>query len=792
MPTRLSLRARLLFSMGALVSVILVISGALDIWAGHRTRVSALRLRAKLVAKAQAAALSSAIWEYDQDAAVAALDGSLQDREFSEAFVVDDTGTAFAQVKQASLPPGPDPISVKQPIELVTPGGEKRALGSLEMRYSRHLLDRRLRIALLWALGQLLALVAVVTAGMAASLRIFTRPIEEMTEVIRRRARGDLSLDVNPAYLKRDDEIGAIAQSLELDQQQRRDEARLLEVTSDVSAEAHVSAFLRRLAAAGKELLAAGHCAVFVHDQAHDVLWWAPREGEPRVEIKPGQGLAGHCFASGQVLKVDDAQEDPRFLRDKGLALVPRSVLCVPLITKTGARIGVFEAINKAGGPFIERDELRVRALAAQAAIALENARLLDAVLDEKAYSESILGSLSDGVVSLDQELRVATVNAAAARLFRWREDEVRAQPLRALLPDAENDFELELIQRVAETGKPDAAEDTELMTADGRLLTVNLNAVPLRSAKGESIGSLVVVEDITSEKRVRGTMARYLPRKVIDQLLEGDRAALGGTAQTVTALFSDIRGFTTISEEIGARATVAMLNEYFTEMLEVLDEHNGILDKFIGDAVMAIFGVPFAGESDADNAVNAANGMISTLQRLNGVRAERKQPPIAIGVGLNTGEVVAGNIGSPKRMSYTVIGDSVNLASRLEGATKLYGGSILLSEFTYRALRDTRFVREVDVIRVKGKTQPVAIYESYAYRADREEDGLRRSLDLCDNGLHAFRIRDWAAARRAFSAASDLTPRDPLASVYLRRLDTYQAAPPPDDWDGVWTMTAK
>src|SRR5262249_18536799 len=163
-----------------------------------------------------------------------------------------------------------------------------------------------------------------------------------------------------------------------------------------------------------------------------------------------------------------------------------------------------------------------------------------------------------------------------------------------------------------------------------------------------------------------------------------------------------------------------------------------------IGDAVMAIFGVPFSGAQDADNALGAANEMIASLARLNDVRKARGQPAIAIGVGLNTGEAVAGNIGSPKRMSYTVIGDSLNLASGLEGATKYYGAAVIISEFTYAALQDRRWLREVDVIRVKGKTKPVAIYESFAYRTDRESERMRRALELTAEGLAAFRTRKW------------------------------------------------
>ncbi|HEX2572530.1 MAG TPA: adenylate/guanylate cyclase domain-containing protein [Polyangia bacterium] len=811
----LSLRTRILLTLGSLVGAILLLSGALNIVTAHRERLEALRLRAELVANAQSAALADPIWEYDQDAGHAALNGLLDDPEFVEAIVIDDTGQTFAHVVQPAVPrSGGALVVVQRRVQILSPAGGVRPLGSVELRFSQHLVARKLRAALLLALLQLLVLVAVVSVGIVLGLRRFTRPIEEMTRIIRRRAQGDLSLDVDRAYLERDDEVGAIAQSLELDQQQRRDEAKLLEITSDVSAETHIETFLRRLAAAGRELLAADQCTVYVHDRQRDLLWSVGDDDEtPRTEVRPGQGLLGAAFATGQVLKLDNAAADPRFdpAVDRGAPAAPAdpapttdpaapreenaralSLLCVPMINKNGTRVGVIQVLDHRGGAFTERDELRLRSLAAQAAVAVDNARLLEEVLDEKTYSESILASLSDGVVSVDAGLRVARANPAAYRIFGWRAAEVQGRPLRELLPDPENDFEIDIVEKVARSGKPDSAEDADLCLADGRLISVNLTAAPLATAKGEAIGTLVVVDDITTDKRVRSVMTRYLPKKVVDELLQHDRAALGGAAQTVTVLFTDIRGFTTLTEELGPRETVTMLNEYFTEMIDVLDRHNGVLDKFIGDALMGIFGMPFAGPYDADSAVATANEMVAALRPFNQLRRVRGQKEIRIGAGLNTGEAVAGNIGSPKRMSYTVIGDSVNLASRLEGATKVYGTSVLMSEYTFEALRERTFVREVDIIRVKGKTRPVAVYESYAHRPDREEDPLRRAMDCSAVGVRAFRARRWGDARKAFESARGHLPGDPLTAVYLERIARYERTPPPDDWDGVWEMTSK
>lgn len=832
---RLSLRTRILLTLGSLVGAILVISGALNIVTGHRERLEALRLRAELVANAQSAALADPIWEYDEDAGHAALNGLLDDPEFIEAIVIDDTGRVFARVLQPAVSQGGDaPVVVQRRVQILSPAGGVRPLGSVELRFSQHLVGRKLRAALLLACFQLLALVAVVSAGMVFGLRRFTKPIEEMTRIIRRRAQGDLSLDVDRAYLEREDEVGAIAQSLEFDQQQRRDEAKLLEITSNVSAETHIETFLRRLAAAGRELLAADRCTVFVHDRHRDLLWAVvgDKSETPHTEVRPGQGLVGTAFATGQVIKLDHAAADPRFdarvdrgaqahahgladphfeaemervdvgvradpvgdgtARDGNQGPQGLSLLCVPMINKNGARVGVIQVLDHRGGAFTERDELRLRSLAAQAAVALDNARLFEEVLDEKTYSESILASLSDGVVSVDAGLRVARANPAACRIFGWREAEVQGRSLRELLPDAENDFEIDIVEKVARSGQSDSAEDADLRLPDGRLVSVNLTAAPLASAKGEAIGTLMVVDDITTDKRVRSMMARYLPKRVVDELLQHDRAALGGAAQTVTVLFTDIRGFTTLTEELGPRETVAMLNEYFTEMIEVLDRHNGVLDKFVGDAIMGIFGMPFAGPYDADSAVATANEMIAALGPFNEMRRARGQKEIRIGAGLNTGEAVAGNIGSPKRMSYTVIGDSVNLASRLEGATKVYGTSVLMSEFTFEALSDRQFVREVDVIRVQGKKRPVAVYESYAHRPDRETDPLRRAMDRSALGVRAFRARRWGDARKAFEATLELLPGDRMTAVYLERIGRYEVAPPPEDWDGVWEMTSK
>ena len=302
----------------------------------------------------------------------------------------------------------------------------------------------------------------------------------------------------------------------------------------------------------------------------------------------------------------------------------------------------------------------------------------------------------------------------------------------------------------------------------------------------------MLVLEDISNEKRVRSTMARYMSKEVADQLLAAGEEELGGKDQKVSILFSDVRGFTTISEALGARETVSMLNEYFTEMVDVIFDHGGILDKYIGDAIMALFGAPFASPEDADNALLVANEMMIELAALNAKRTKEGKRPLDIGVGISTGDVVVGNIGSTKRMEYTVIGDSVNLASRLEGATKYYAAKILLSEFTVADLRRPALLREIDLLKVKGKDKPVAVYESLGYREGELANGLGRMLEAYNEGIAAYRAREWEKGMEAFQAALAAMPDDGPSALYLERCRIYAKSPPLINWNGVWVLTEK
>ena len=266
----------------------------------------------------------------------------------------------------------------------------------------------------------------------------------------------------------------------------------------------------------------------------------------------------------------------------------------------------------------------------------------------------------------------------------------------------------------------------------------------------------------------------------------------LGGKSLTTTVLFSDIRNFTGISEELGPQGTVSLLNEYFTIMVDCIQKQGGMLDKFVGDAIMAVFGVPLLHDDDEDRAVRTAIGMITELGRWNAGRVAAGKKTVDMGIGLNTDNVVSGNIGSPKRMDYTIIGDGVNLASRLEGACKAYAAHILMSEHTLRKLRGTYRVREVDYLVVKGKQEPVAVYEVLDYHTEQSFPNMLEAVNYFKGGLAYYRKGQWDKAIETFRGAMDLNPQDKLPQIYIDRCEHLKVEPPGDDWKGIWVMKTK
>jgi adenylate cyclase len=259
------------------------------------------------------------------------------------------------------------------------------------------------------------------------------------------------------------------------------------------------------------------------------------------------------------------------------------------------------------------------------------------------------------------------------------------------------------------------------------------------------------------------------------------------------TVLFSDIRNFTAMAESLGAHHTVKLLNEFFTLMVDCIQREGGMLDKFIGDAVMAEFGIPLPRDDDEDRAVRAAIAMHRELRQYNDERfTSFARQPIGIRIGVNTDFVVSGNIGSPRRMDYTVIGDGVNLASRIESACKEYGTGLMLSESTFAKLKDRYQTREIDRVILKGKSKPIQIFEVLDYHTPESFPNMAAVLNCFNDGVRQYRQQKFDLAQAAFKEALRLNPSDSTSAMYLRRCEHLKECPPAEDWSGVWVMTSK
>lgn len=574
----------------------------------------------------------------------------------------------------------------------------------------------------------------------------------------------------------------------------RAQEIEFLNVVSDVTSEIDLGTMLQKVMKEATKMLNAERSTLFLNDEKKEELFSRIAQGDSIGEIRlPNHvGIAGAVFASGETINIPYAYADLRFnpVFDKKTGYFTRSILCVPIINKDGKTIGVTQVLNKHSGTFTSEDESRLKAFTAQVSIALENAKLFDDVQNMKNYNEGMLESMSNGVVTLDDEGTIVTCNASALRIMQVSLTDVIDKKAVEYFVD-HNAWILEKIERVEKTQNSDISMDVE-MEFGGEKVSVNLTILPLNSSEGKKLGSMIMIEDISSEKRMKSTMSRYMDPGIADQLLEGGEDALGGKSVTATVLFSDVRGFTTITEELGAQGTVSLLNEYFTIMVDCIQREGGMLDKFIGDAIMAAFGMPFPHDDDEDRAVRAAISMITDLNIWNQKRLAEGKKPVDMGIGLNTDMVVSGNIGSPKRMDYTMIGDGVNLAARLESACKQYSARILISENTFKKLRGTYRIREIDFVVVKGKTKPVGVYEVLDYYSDEAFPNVMEVVSYFKSGIKYYRDGKWDKAIEAFKEVLSLNPNDKLSNTYIERCNQMKENPPDGEWDGVWVMTSK
>ncbi|MBI3970009.1 MAG: GAF domain-containing protein [Chloroflexi bacterium] len=547
--------------------------------------------------------------------------------------------------------------------------------------------------------------------------------------------------------------------------------ALLLDVMRALTSQLELEPLLDMIVTKTSQALRCDRSTLWLVDNVKQEIWSKVAQGVGGFVLRMPMhlGLAGHVATTGDNLNIPEAYDDPRFNQsfDKQTGYRTKSMIVRAIRDEENRIIGVFQCINKLDAqrrtgehavPFSDDDEELLDALASQAAVALQNARLFENVIYMKNYNESILRSMATGVITMDLSGHIFTINPAALRIFHLAgaNDEVSVEEAEA--GDAET---LAMLQGAApgDSGQGDAlvqkimtgraasyvglplsqvlgggpggpnevvtvhldeaiaeqkeytAWDVKLTMGEDESVNTNLHLLPLTDRKGTTMGFVLVVDDITQEQKMMSTLSRYVSREIAEQVLSQKGNLLGGQIKSVTVLMSDIRSYTTLTENSTAEEIVSLLNDYFSRMVEAVFEYEGTVDKFIGDALMAVFGAPVAHDDDPLRCVLSAMEMRRKLRVFNAERRARGEIEIEIGIGVCSGHACSGNIGSMERMDFTVIGDAVNVSARLEGETKNFPAKILMSDTVYEAVKDHVPCVSYGEIQVKGRKQPVRIY---------------------------------------------------------------------------------
>jgi class 3 adenylate cyclase/response regulator of citrate/malate metabolism len=453
----------------------------------------------------------------------------------------------------------------------------------------------------------------------------------------------------------------------------------------------------------------------------------------------------------------------------------------VSMDIKSSRGSAVMRALRRVTGlPLHESDEE-----AASADVAIEQPSA-ETALRAAAFG-MLLDSVKTAVLAFDSSGVLTYSNILARRFLERPTMEAGKATIEELFGDYNSMFADE-IRAVMGSGEAKTDFVVDYSTEGGDWLPLLASVTPAPPKLKDFAHVVVNIQDTSAEQNLRKVLDKVMSSAVTEAVVGGEDLALGGKTAQATVLFSDVRSFTKLCEGLGAEAVVHMMNEYFAFMADVIRGNYGVIDKYIGDAIMALFGVPKSTGNDAQNAVQAGFAMLQALDLLNGDREKDGRTPFRIGIGLATGQVVAGLLGSPERMNYTVMGNSVNLSARIESLTNHYGAQLLVCSETYNALKNPYHSRLIDKIRVKGQSEPAALYEIlYGQTPEKEEEWL----ESYRNGLSVYEAGQFREASKLFKEALNFNPNDKASKVLLSRCEILIERPQPD-WDGVWSMESK
>lgn len=495
-----------------------------------------------------------------------------------------------------------------------------------------------------------------------------------------------------------------------------RTSSALHHIAQALSPGAEIGAVITDICRTTEQAMEAERLLLFLYDPKRNTLR-ARAHGAgsaEEFEIGSGEGLVGKAARADRLTTAPTLAEHPDYRPEieKYFPDGTRSVMCLPLSKENGVSPGLLVFINKRHGPFTLEDEGLGLAVASQISTVLREARLFAEIRNLKDYYERILESIANAVLTFDKLGMLATINHAGTEIFGFRANVDAGRHLTQLFQNAANTRIAALAQEVLTKRQGCRAYDVRFQRPDGLNLSLNLNALPLENPRGDPLGAVLVADDISQEQRLMSTLCRYMAREVAEQVVrDKNEQTLGGTRTEVAILITDVRNFTMISEHMDPWDIVNLLNAYLPSLINVIFRHQGMVDKFIGDSILAVFGIPTPRGDDALRAARAALEMRKELRDINDTRARHGQITIEMGIGITSGTVISGNIGSERRMDYTVIGDPVNMAARLEGLTKEVKRRILVSDRVRDSISTEIPCEELGLFTVKGKRQKVSVF---------------------------------------------------------------------------------
>lgn len=544
----------------------------------------------------------------------------------------------------------------------------------------------------------------------------------------------------------------------------------LLEVFASVSSELDLDNLIQLIMIKAAEITKADRSSLFFMDAETNELWTKYAKGLESETLRTKKGIVSLVARDKKPYIVNEPYDHPSFDSsvDFETGYKTESILSVPVFNSQNSVLGVIQVINKMEGKFEQADLSILQGFASQIRIAIENAQLFNQINGMKNYLNTLVENLDNGIVTIDKSQNIQTINNTFYRMFDL--DDRKSLSNKKLI---ELDVNLKTLLnygiKAIETGKKHYEYGIEYVTAKQKKVTTNLSILPMHDPNGEIVGAVNVFQDVTKEKRIRANLSRYIPQHLVNEVINTeDLSILQSKNRKCTILFSDIRNFTRLTEELGAIQIVELLNKYFDAMVTSIHHNNGILDKFIGDAVMAVFGVPYTNTGDSSNAIKCALDMFEKLEELNGNKNAGVN--LNIGIGISTGKVISGNIGSEKRFEYTVIGDPVNLAARLENETKKYNVKIVICENTYRNVSDNFHCRELDSVLIRGKQKEVKIYSVEGVAGIELSEENKMFYNYFSEGLKAFQNKQYKVAKDTFELADAINNADGPTKLFLNR----------------------